>query len=296
MSKLPKRRGGMPYDSLIPFVIDRAQRDSLVMEPHCHDSLEIFYVYSGKVSYFISERCYEIGSGEVVVMNPKDIHWINPERTEYHDRLIVLFSIDLISGLDDMQYRRLLSPFYDRPKTFFHLRKLGAYREAFEKTCDLLMFAYQHEDEHRPLRIQALMVHLLTLLYECYRAEGPRAHAFSDCVAQAIRLVNENYCYEVGLTDAAKALHISKYHLSRTFRAETGINFSDYLIYRRMQVAKQLLADEESTIADVARAVGLTPTYFSRLFRRVVHMSPSQYRNKVQKEGNIFIDATLENR
>jgi AraC-like DNA-binding protein len=68
-------------------------------------------------------------------------------------------------------------------------------------------------------------------------------------------------------------------HLARLFRRETGETLVGHLRRRRLERARELLADPELRIADVARLVGLPdPAYFSRVFRRDQGQAPSVAR------------------
>jgi YesN/AraC family two-component response regulator len=71
--------------------------------------------------------------------------------------------------------------------------------------------------------------------------------------------------------------------LSKTFKQVTGKNFIDYLTELRMGKAKELLADTELKINDVAVQVGYQHSYFNRIFKKQEGITPSQYREMAQK-------------
>ncbi|RED84248.1 response regulator [Cohnella phaseoli] len=77
----------------------------------------------------------------------------------------------------------------------------------------------------------------------------------------------------------AKEHHISISHLSRLFKKEAGVNFSDYLIGVRMEQAKALLASEALSVIEVSGRVGYEDSkYFSQLFKKHTGMTPSEYQ------------------
>lgn len=86
---------------------------------------------------------------------------------------------------------------------------------------------------------------------------------------------HENICEE----SVAKLCGLNISTFSRSFKREHKENFRDYLINFRINKSKELLQNPNASVADVAYTVGFhDPSYFTRTFRRIVGMSPSQYR------------------
>lgn len=95
---------------------------------------------------------------------------------------------------------------------------------------------------------------------------------------RAQNFLKENYAEDVSLEELSHQLGISQSYLSRSFKKEIGENLIDYLTRIRTDAAVDLLKSGLRT-ADVAAAVGIPdPKYFSRVFKKVKGMSPSDYR------------------
>lgn len=87
---------------------------------------------------------------------------------------------------------------------------------------------------------------------------------------------------ERSLTLAEMAAHagLSESHFSRIFKEQTGHAPLDYFILLKMQHASTLLAVTSMPVREVATAVGYAdPYYFSRLFKKVIGVSPRAYRD-----------------
>lgn len=80
-----------------------------------------------------------------------------------------------------------------------------------------------------------------------------------------------------------RRMGLSYAHVCRIFRKTFGVPPVHYLNRLRIERAKVMLADPRHDVATVARAVGFTdPGYFSRIFRRIVGVSPRRYTRLVQ--------------
>ena len=82
----------------------------------------------------------------------------------------------------------------------------------------------------------------------------------------------------------AEQYRISPGYLSLLFTEQVGANFIDYLTERRIKKAKEMLKDTEMKIYEIAGAVGYNDSYyFSNCFKKVVGVTPSDYRGGLEK-------------
>ncbi len=98
-------------------------------------------------------------------------------------------------------------------------------------------------------------------------------------VRKAMAYIHEHYAEPISLNDIATHVGFSEQHLSRCFRKEIGITPVDYLRRYRIRQAKALLEAGDKSITEVALEVGFSgSSYFARVFRAEVGMSPGAYR------------------
>lgn len=131
------------------------------------------------------------------------------------------------------------------------------------------------------------ILHLLlcTLLrtHSNVRASPSRArHALAPYrLRRAKDFVEANLAMPIGVAEMAAAAGISQYHFSRAFRHTTGLPPYAYLLKRRIIAAKAKLADQRTRLTRVATQCGFSSlSQFSRMFKREVGVSPSQYRER----------------
>jgi AraC-like DNA-binding protein len=102
-----------------------------------------------------------------------------------------------------------------------------------------------------------------------------------DPVAQSINFMLENLTRRLKLGEIAQETGLSASHYSRLFQNRTGHSPIDYFIQLKIQRACRLLDNSGWMIADVSREMGFDDQfYFSRVFRKVMGMSPGEYRKR----------------
>jgi AraC family transcriptional regulator len=83
------------------------------------------------------------------------------------------------------------------------------------------------------------------------------------------------------LSELGAVVHMSAFHFARLFKLSTGVSPHRFVVGRRIDHAKALLATEGASIAAVSRAVGFrTPSHFTTVFRRTTGATPSAYRSE----------------
>ncbi len=102
-----------------------------------------------------------------------------------------------------------------------------------------------------------------------------------DPVSQSINYMLEHLDRKLTLNEVAAEVRLSASHYSRLFSERTGHSPVEYFIQLKIQRACRLLDNSDWSIAEVAREMGFEDQfYFSRLFRKIMNMSPRVYRKR----------------
>ena len=98
---------------------------------------------------------------------------------------------------------------------------------------------------------------------------------------RAIEYMGERLADDVTVAEIAAAVHLSPYHFARLFKQSTGISPHQYLLRRRIERAKQLLAGRMA-LAEVSLASGFpNQSHFTTVFRRIVGTTPKRFRDRL---------------
>ncbi|AUX43534.1 transcriptional regulator [Sorangium cellulosum] len=107
-----------------------------------------------------------------------------------------------------------------------------------------------------------------------------------DGLGRALVYLGEHYVEPIALAQLARHARVSASHLSYLFKSSLGMSFKPFLGRLRVERAKQLLESSRQRITDVAIAVGFADlSYFEKLFRRLVGVSPRVYRRHTAPSG-----------
>ena len=86
------------------------------------------------------------------------------------------------------------------------------------------------------------------------------------------------------LNDIAEMYHVSVNYLSALIRKETGVTFHEHVLRAKMEIAHTMLADPRILVEEVGRAIGYSNYIsFYNTFKRMEHMTPTEYRNRLAK-------------
>lgn len=102
-------------------------------------------------------------------------------------------------------------------------------------------------------------------------------------INKACDYIVKNYHKNISLEEVAQTVHLSPFYFSRLFKQEKGYNFVDFLTKVRIDKAKKMLQNPDFTAVRIAAEVGYQDaSYFSRVFRQTMGMTPNQYRNEIR--------------
>lgn len=114
-------------------------------------------------------------------------------------------------------------------------------------------------------------------------AKSTKIAPFGGLAPHKLRCVRNHICEHLGETirveQLAEAVHLSPFHFARMFKQSTGQSPHLFVLMRRIERAKELLAETETTLVDVAADVGFrTQGHFTGVFHRYAGFTPRAFR------------------
>lgn len=100
-----------------------------------------------------------------------------------------------------------------------------------------------------------------------------------ELLEKAKEFIKENYNKDITLEETAHHVGVSSYYFSKIFKASVGKNYMDYLTDLRIEKAKDMMESGSGSIKEICYEVGYNdPNYFSRVFKKIEGVTPSEYK------------------
>lgn len=235
------------------------------------------FILDGRGTFEINEKTYHLKRGQIFLIPPNTVsHYYADSSDPWHYAWISFV------GTQAEKY----------------VRQAGFGPDIFVRDCDCppekysaliydMLNAHQLTITNELRRIGDLFL-LFALLTESYQlanaTPGEPHYDYSSrtYLEHALQFIQFNYKRNIQIADIADYIGISRAYLFNIFKQNLNMSPKDYLLNYRMDRAKDLLETTSDTIHDIALDVGYNdPLTFSKMFRNVVGVSPSQYRKNL---------------
>lgn len=240
---------------------------------HTHDYYEIEYVVSGKLEHEIHGSKYIIECGDFYGIAPGDIHRFNVLEDSW------IYSICI-------EYKKVAKNIQQMLDSVSFPIKGKIEGETAEE------FSFLHkrmqkilaggEDEYTYNRTLANTILTLCLLFEnASPIDENSKKAKNKYILKSFKYISEHFSENIGVSDIAENIGISPNHLSAVFTKIVGDNITNYLNEYRISCAATELKQTETPITAIALNCGFSSfCTFSRNFKKVYGITPSEYREK----------------
>lgn len=107
---------------------------------------------------------------------------------------------------------------------------------------------------------------------------------YNKYTIQAIEQIKRLYTKNISLQDIADELDINATYLSKIFKADTALGFTEYLNRHRIEQAKQLIQSKKYRVKEIYGQVGFNQyNYFFKVFRQLTGVTPVEYEKQITK-------------
>lgn len=253
-----------------------------VQTAHRHDFYFIVAFTKGSGTHTIDFVSYEVKPGSVFLMSPAQIHsWqLSTDTTGY----VLFFSSEFY--LLDFNQKKL----FDFP--FFHTLTnepcIYVEESVFEQIEALFKSIYEESIQETYRKAEVIRSYLDILLIKLtgiYRItiEPKVSPHLAYQVRKLEELVEVNYLHHKSVSDYADLMFVSGKQLNAICQAALGKSVSEVIRERLMLEAKRLLVHTQLSVAQIAAKLNyLDNSYFNRFFKKVVKMTPEQFRRTYQ--------------
>lgn len=242
-------------------------------ERHCHAKYELLYILDGKGSYTVEGAEYPLLPHSLFLLRPYEYHYVRTDVGRPYDRVVIYFETGALPAaiLD----HPLLTA---SDGNYFALSSVAnPVRAAFEALLGGIETLSKDGARSAPAS-EALLRASLTQILLLLTQETPTSAANKEAstVRRVIDYLNMHLEDELSLDLLTKEFYISKYHLCRVFREQTGVTLFAYYNTKRMMLAQKWIAEGRSASSVSARLGFRDYSTFYRAYKKHTGEAPKR--------------------
>jgi len=268
--------------------------DSDYTAPHTHDFIEFTYVLEGKASHIINDKKGVIKKGDYFFMDYGAYHSYKRISKEKFCVVNCIFKPRFIDK--SLAYCRSFSEILNNWLIKFKLNMLSQnpINIVFKDGGLILPYIEKMVDEYekkspgyreiiRCNLIEAIIVTVRDITVDEFPDEG--------MIKKIIEEINERYTENITLSYFAEKYSYSIPHLSKKFKEEVGVGFTEYLQMVRIEQSCHHLLSGDVNISHVAEMSGYGDVkFFTQIFKRYKGVSPGRFRRQQVEEGGTAME------
>ena len=255
-----------------------------------HDFWEMVYVDKGAVCVMSEDEEIVLSQGDVIFHKPNEFHAIKAHGSEPNFFVVSFVSPSPTMALLEKHHGQLS----ERLKPFI---------SAIIKEADMTFVIPKNDPALKKLQkkenaiiggeqlIKTYLEQLLILLIREKQSVGtaevfPSKKSMESHLIDAVKKhLERNVREKISIADVCRHLGYSKSYLCKLFRAQTGCSIIDYGVKAKITLAKRMIRENNLNFSQISDALSFdNPQYFSRVFRRVTGMSPTEFKQTLRLE------------
>ncbi|WP_414045305.1 transcriptional regulator AryK [Macrococcus equi] len=239
---------------------------------HKVKGLSFLFVLSGQLECSVNKELHNLYAGDVLLLNHGDTLVLSNYNGYY-----MQFNI----------HQQLLDQVID-DETAFNLQSKHNILPMIKNALAKIGIVYLRKSKYYKLFIEQQTMALLMLLMKNVplRHQEKNTHRDNDTRLERVcRFIETHYDQPITLQDMADYVHLSPAYLSKLFTRKMNTGFNQYVNDIRLEHVMLDLIHSDDTMIEIALQNGFTSSaLLSRTFKKVIGMSPSEYRKQHQKQ------------
>ncbi len=253
---------------------------------HHHNYLEIALFRRGGGTYSIGNRAYPIAPGDIFLFSTDEMHFVSDITSDIEAVTLHFAPCFIWSPGDHLFDYSYLKVFFERGDSFVNripgdsslAAELAPLIQDIDNEC-------LQGKEHYELMVKIKLLTVLLTLLRAFPSSEEKAPPVSvgvtgvSAVQAALDYINEHYTTDVTLDALAAHAGVSRSYLSALFKRLNGMTIWNYILIRRVDLAKHYLTKTDRSMMEVATDCGFnTAANFNKIFKSLTAQTPSAYR------------------
>ncbi|MEX2415955.1 MAG: AraC family transcriptional regulator [Paenibacillaceae bacterium] len=258
-------------------------KESLIW--HYHKEVEFLLVLRGAMTVYLPEEQFVVQQGDVVILGSCEPH--TTQQCSVEPLRYLVFQFDLQKHMDQSTVSNM-KYFSNVLRPLSRLNYIVRGNESVrEQIAQCIMNIYKETDQQEKgyeLAVSAMIKNIFLLLIRNDSQLLLNYHhdPFMERIQPVLQYIDEHLAEKILIEDVMKQVNLSYYYFIKVFKKAIGMSFTDYVNFKRIKKAEQMLLTEDRSIAEVAELVGISNLgHFYDMFRRFNNCSPKQFKYRL---------------
>ena len=269
-------------------------KKDIKFEYHHHDFSKIVILIDGDLTYYIEGKAYILKPWDILFVNKNKIHKpvVNPNK--YYERIVIWLNPDFMAKYAQGN-NNLLKCFEVAIKNNYNLLRLNM------KSIDIIKNLIQDiqncnnsNEFGSEILKESLFVQLMVLMNRLFLNSDKNRDIediqYDKTIEGVLNYINSNLENDLSIDTIASEFFISKYYLMRKFKNQIGSSIHNYVVQKRLILARSLISDGLSMSSVCSRCGFNDYSSFVRAFKKVYGVSPSNYNPTIHNFENPISD------
>ncbi len=258
---------------------------------HYHDFHKIILLLKGKAGYIIEGKTYPLQERDILFVSAGEIHRPVVEKDSPYERIIIYISPEFLKTISQWSSddnsgnvpEGALSTCFSYAKkhsAVMHLTKGSTHDLLFH--MDKLERTARDKGFCNRLYTQALFVEFMILLNRAlleHEVEEVHASGYDKKILPIIKYINDHLFENLSIDMLAEHFYLSRFHMMRKFKHDTGMSIHQYILSKRLLVARDMLKTS-APLTKICFDCGFKDySTFSRAFKKQFDETPSEFRS-----------------
>ena len=247
-------------------------------EYHYHDFHKLLWFISGNVEYHIEGKAYKLEPHDILLINSGQIHKPFIGTDEPYERYVFYISKEFLEEHSEKESSLDLCFQMAHKEEGSVVRLSPSDSGLLFETVKLLEQAEKEQAYASEMYRRILFLKLLIELNRCCVRSCDVFHKmarYDKKIVEMIHYINDHLKEDLSIENISSHFYLSKYHMMRKFKEETGYSMHQYIVEKRILAARNMILSGTPATTACMECGFKDYSTFSRAYRKLLNRIPS---------------------
>jgi len=254
-----------------------------------HDFWEMVYVDRGELTITAGKKKHKLKQGDLVFHEPGEFH--NVECDGIHSATVFIMTFDCRSDAMSHFAEKIVRIPTELTKLMrLLISECGSGFTVSQYPLELRPDAPTGVEQLIKIYLEELLIRLVRYNFDSTTGEiSAQRYTAEDTLVRDMCSYMARHVYtNVTIEQLCEEFHFGKSHLCEIFKRATGVSIFRYYLTLKLTEAKRMLHEDSMSVGEISERLGFeSQSYFARLFKRHIGVTPREFRAALVSDGTV---------